>query len=173
MKLILAIPAFSLLCSGAFVFNNVKPAVPNQGAPPKPTVSSPHAPRMWSMNADVCKGETFDLYFAPPNPAYLGVIDPDGRFFYLVFPKEETCGNLRPVVDSERFAGMESLSIPTATLTADPYTHGVTENQPVFTKTGTYRFILGENLNVDDESTLEIVKIRYTHKERMSKPFAN
>lgn len=164
MKLILAIPALSLLCSSAIVID--KKAPPHNFTPVTPTVEESIAPKMWSAHSAIFKGESLELFFAPPNPAYLGVIDPDGRFFYLVFPKESITGNLRPLVDSAQFADMETLVINTATLTADPYTYGVLENQPVFTKTGTYRFVLGENLHVDDESLLEIVKVRYTHKEK-------
>ncbi|MEI6410069.1 MAG: hypothetical protein WCR52_11840 [Bacteroidota bacterium] len=164
MKLILAIPAFSLLCSSAIVIDKKAPA--HDFTPVPPTVEESIAPKMWSTHPAVYKGESLELFFAPPNPTYLGVIDPDGRFFYLVYPKESMVGNLKPLVDSERFADMETLVINTSTLTADPYTYGVLDNQPVFTKTGIYRFVLGNDLHVDDESLLEIVKIRYTHREK-------
>jgi len=163
MKLILAIPAFSLLCSSAIVIDKKVPA--HNLTPIPPTVEH-ITPKMWSTHPAVFKGESLELFFAPPNPAYLGVIDPDGRFFYLVYPKENIVSNLRPLVDSAQFAEMETLVINTSTLTADPYTYSVLENQPVFTKTGTYRFVLGNDLHVDDESLLEIVKIHYTHREK-------
>lgn len=164
MKLILAIPAFSLLCSGTLFFDKKAPV--HHFTPVQPTVEETIAPKMKVSHPAVFKGASFELFFAPPNPAYLGVIDPDGRFFYLVYPKESTIGHLRPLVDSKQFSDMEALVINTVTLTADPYMYGVLDNQPVFTKTGAYRFVLGNDLHVDDESLLEIVKIYYTHKEK-------
>jgi hypothetical protein len=94
------------------------------------------------------------------------VIDPDGHFFYVVFPKEGESGQLKPFVSSERFVAMKSLKFNTATFKADPYEYGVLENRPVFTKTGTYRFVLGDNLHVDDADALTILKVRYTHSAR-------
>lgn len=99
--------------------------------------------KIWTDTTTVYKGETFTLHFTTPNPPYLGVIDPKGRFFYIVFPKENSFGNLVPLVDSDRFAAMSSLAICTGELKADPYTYGVYENQPVFTCSGVYTFILG------------------------------
>jgi hypothetical protein len=114
----------------------------------------------------VYKGESFELRFDGPNPDYLGVIDPDGKFFYVVFPTGNAIGKLQPFVDSRSFANLKSLKINTAMLKADPYTYGVYENQPVFTKSGTYRFVLGDNLNVDDEQAVCVVKLRYKHSTR-------
>ncbi|MBK8194132.1 MAG: hypothetical protein IPK76_13315 [Lewinellaceae bacterium] len=78
-------------------------------------------------------------------------------------------GNLRPLVTSEAFVAMNILSINTAKFKADPYTSGVLDNQPVFTTSGTYRFLLGENLHTDDERFIEIVKVNYRHKKRPGK----
>ncbi len=61
---------------------------------------------------------------------------------------------------------MKTLKISTGQLKADPYTYGVYENQPVFTCDGTYTFILGENLHVDDPALLSKVQVKYVHKPR-------
>ncbi len=126
------------------------------------------APKIWTDASIVYKGEAFALNFSTPNAPYLGVIDPNGRFFYVVFPKENAEGKLTPLVDSERFASMKMLKINTGQLKADPYTYGVYENQPVFTCSGTYTFILGENLHVDDPALLSKVQVQYVHRPRMA-----
>jgi hypothetical protein len=126
-----------------------------------------HAPQMWSTaTAILYKGETFHLHFSVPNDPYLGLIDPEGHFFYLVFPAETAVGALTPLIESKYFAVLQTLAINTGSLQADPYTYGVYENQPVFTVTGTYTFILGENLHVDDLGLLEKVTVRYVHTQR-------
>ncbi len=173
MKLILAIPAAGLLLSGAMNLHRV-PLHPSTELPPSssdiPATVTPTAPpRIWADNALLYRGEVLKIHFDTPHPRYLGVSDPDGHFFYVVFPADENAGNLQPLVNSRDFISLNSLSIRTSTFTADPYTYGVLENQPVFTKTGTYRFVLGENLHMDDESTLGILKVDYRHTARPKK----
>ena len=172
MKLILAIPAVSLLCSSALSFNKTT-TLPSTGPSTSLTTTTPEVKNMWASSEPVFKGEKIALHFDTPNAMYLGVINPDGKFFYVVFPAESAVGNLQPLVDSEKFAGMHTLEINTATLKADPYVYGVYDNQPVFTKSGTYRFVMGDNLHVDDENDLKIVKVKYKHSARPAIAFAN
>ncbi|MEO6759964.1 MAG: hypothetical protein ABIO24_10970, partial [Saprospiraceae bacterium] len=83
MKLILAVPAVGLLFSGAIGMNRFTqtstPVLPTPN-PEVPTVIA-NAPRMWAQTAPIHKGEKFDLSFETPHAAYLGVIDPSGKFF--------------------------------------------------------------------------------------------
>ena len=162
MKLILVLPAAGLLFSGAMSLDKMSrsPVL----LPEKTAVES--TPRMWTKSTTLYKGETFRLHFSTPHPQYLGVIDPDGHFFYVVFPKESGAGNLKPFVSSERFESMKTLKIKTSNFKADPYTYGVLENKPVFTKSGAYRFVLGDDLHVDDASALTILNVRYKHSAR-------
>ncbi len=142
---------------------------------PSPASSAPskQTPKVWTDATTVYQNESFALHFTTPNAPYLGVVDPKGRFFYLVFPKETAEGNLTPLVDSERFVHISQLQINTARLKADPYTYGVYENQPVFTCSGTYTFILGENLHVDDPSLLSTTQIKYIHRPRAATSSSN
>jgi hypothetical protein len=163
MKLILVLPAAGLLFSGAMSLDKMSPSP--LVLPEKIAIET--APRMmWTNNSALYKGETLRLHFRLPHPQYLGVIDPDGHFFYVVFPKENSAGKLKPFVSSERFEAMKTLKINTSKFKADPYTYGVLENKPVFTKSGRYRFLLGDNLHVDDASAVTILKVKYTHSAR-------
>lgn len=119
--------------------------------------------KMWCDKNVIGRGETFTLHFERPHGKFLGIIDTDGHFFYLVFPEQDAVEKLQPLVTSETFVGMESLMIDPTTLKADPYTYGVFENQPVFTKSGIYRIILGDQLHSDDASSLTTVLIQYQH----------
>lgn len=162
MKLILALPAVSLVFSGLTSIPKA-PHLPSANAP-----ATPETPELWVEKNDCFKDESFVLHFASPHAATLGVIDPDGKFFYLVFPADKAIGNLKPLIASEQFVNLNALNITPALLSADPYTYGVLENQPVFTKSGTYRFVLGDNLHVDDDSNLHVVRIKYVHKKKPS-----
>ena len=177
MKLILAIPAAGLLFSGVLGLNNISTtraalrttvAVSNQspGAVEKTPLSTQKAPRMWVNKKQVFKGESLHLHFTRPHGAYLGVIDPQGHFFYVVFPADQSLGKLTPLVSSEQFADLEELAINTAGLKADPYVSGVLENKPVFTQSGTYRFVMGDVLHTDDERFVDIVQVHYRHRAR-------
>ncbi len=162
MKLILALPAISLLFSGLTTIPTNRHFSPACVPTPEPTT----LPTLWVDKVECFKDESIELHFALPHATSLGMIDPDGKFFYLVFPAECTIGNLKPLVSSEDFGHLNALTIWPATLKADPYIYGVLENQPVFTKSGVYRFILGDNLHVDDEHSLNMVSVRYKHKKR-------
>lgn len=162
MKLILVLPAAGLLLSGAMRLDKTSPGL--FPFPVKTAVES--APKMWTNSAVVYKGETLRLHFSTPHPRYLGVIDPDGHFYYVVFPEENSSGKLKPLMDSERFGKVKSLKINTSSFKADPYTFGVLENKKVFTKSGAYRFVLGDNLHVDDTDAVTVLKVRYKHSAR-------
>ncbi len=174
MKLILAVPAVGLLFTGAIGLNRLSSAALAALLTPKP--ESPAlvtaAPKMWAQTAAVYKGEKFDLSFETPHPVYLGVKDPDGKFFYVIFPAEPGQGKLKPLMDGTQFAKQNSLTINTATLKADPYIYGVLENQPVFTKSGTYSFILGETLHTDDVASVCVVRVFYNDTKRPSAPIS-
>ena len=82
-------------------------------------------------------------------------------FFYIVFPNDGSTGILKPYVDSQRFVTMKTMDILTASFEADPYIYEVDMNRPVFTKSGDYTFIMGQNLHVDDPKLLHNVLIHY------------
>lgn len=166
MKLILALPAVGLLFSGLTIF----PKSPAVSVNTAPEITAVQSPEIWADKSECFKNETFDLHFAMPHASTLGVVDPDGKFFYLVFPAACTLGNLKPLMSSEDFEHCGAITISPAILKADPYTYGVMDNQPVFTKSGVYRFVLGDNLHVDDEMALNIVSIRYKRKNRPAAP---
>lgn len=160
MKLILLLPATALLLSATMHPSQESNLLSGNAPLPAP------APKMWVENEQAFLGETILLRFQTPHPQFLGVVDPDGKFFYIVFPAASAVGNLTPLVDSKAFVRLDRLEISTAQLKADPYKYGVTENQPVFTKSGAYAFILGDNLHTDDPTTMHRVKVKYKHTAR-------
>jgi hypothetical protein len=160
MKVILAIPAAGLLLSSALLPNSVSD---HQGGMPGPAPMEEKTQAIWAESASCHLNENIVLRFSTPHPSYLGVVTPEGKFFYVVFPTSDAVGLLTPLVDSEKFVKMDRLVVTPATLKADPYIYGVTENQPVFTKSGHYTFIMGDNLHIDDPTALFKVKIDYKH----------
>jgi hypothetical protein len=170
MKLILAIPAAGLLLSGTLRSLQHSDANPSSLpiAPAASTTEVKAKPKMWTEKEYLYKGESFDLHFDLPHAQYLGIVDPDGKFFYVVFPAANAVAKLTPLVTSEQFISMRSLKISSQNFKADPYIYGVMENQPVFNKSGTYRVVLGEDLHTDDESSLTIIRIQYVNTKRPS-----
>ncbi len=139
----------------------IEVTAPLMGAP-----SGSKKPKIWVAEANLYQGESLEMHFSTPNAPYLGVLDPQGHFFYLVYPSEPTLTNLEPLVESSQFVGLKILIIETGSLKADPYTYGIYYNQPVFTASGDYTFILGDNLHVDNPDLLDNVVVHYTHKYR-------
>lgn len=129
-------------------------------------VSAAKPSKIWASDSILYHGDTLELHFTTPNAPFLGVIDPMGHFFYLVFPGDDAVENLKPLVESKQFVAMQTLKIDTQSLLADPYTYGVYTNQPVFTTSGKYTFILGEDLHVDDPGLIDKVSVRYINESR-------
>jgi len=173
MKTVLSItiPTIALFVAGAWTVHHAQKSDATTQTEELPSVvintnATQKSPAMWARKTTLHKGETLTLQFAGSNPPFLGVVDPSGHFFYVVFPLDAAVGKLKPLVDSERFASVRSLKINTRTFKADPYRYGVYANQRVFTRSGTYTFIMGENLHVDDPAFVEKVEIHYVHESR-------
>jgi len=130
-----------------------------------------HNPKMWACNTIMYINETIVLRFKTPNAPFLGIVDPQGHFFYLVFPSEDAIGNLIPFVGSKCFENLSELKINTTALHGDPYTYDVYDNQPVFTQSGVYTFIMGENLHIDNPGFLEKVEVAYIHAHRRNQSY--
>lgn len=162
MRLIPSLPAFGLLLCSAFLPTTRSHSL----SQPIQSGNPPFAPKMWIEKSTLYQGETLQLHFRTPNAPFLGVTDPKGKFYYVVFPADQAVGKLKPLVSSQQFRNLSVLSISLAEFKADPYTYGVYENQPVFTQSGTYTFILGENLHTDQSSTLQKVVVQYHHQPR-------
>lgn len=160
MSLIHSLPAVGLLFCGAMIPLSPSSHAPVLSSPP------PFSAKMWTDKNALYQGETLQLHFKTPNAPYLGVVDPKGKFFYVVFPADQAIGKLKPLVTSRQFRTLSVLSISLGDFKADPYTHGVLENQPVFTQSGTYTFILGENLHTDESDALHKVTVQYHHQPR-------
>ncbi len=87
-----------------------------------PEISNAGMPGMWIQNKEMFLGDTLQLRFQAPHAQFLGVIDPEGSFFYLVF-----------------------------------------------TKSGTYTFIFGENLHTDAPAApITRVEVMYKHMKKTS-----
>jgi hypothetical protein len=154
MKLLLLLLAVAL----PWVSDSTHLGLPTAAEVASPTLSP--QPPMWADRSEVFVQDTIWLRFQVPHPPFLGVLDPEGKFFYIVFPAHEAIGALIPLADSKSFVGMSCLAIPTS-LKADPYQYGVLENRPVFTMFGVYTFIMGDNLHTDDPTENHQIEIAY------------
>jgi hypothetical protein len=173
MKLIHAFPAFFLLLSG----NTKHPVPPSMDKPALALIEEASVPvrQKTVVTIDrpvVYQGQTFLLEFTVPHAGNMGVIDPSGRFYYLTYPRESAAGNLKPLVDAADFEHMGQLEIDPTRVEGDPYTYGVWDNQKIFTQSGTYRFILGDNLHVDESDDILMFQVVYRHNKPPGRPIA-
>jgi hypothetical protein len=173
MKSSLLIPMMLLSATGAWHLSTNNPHAPTSAITVKTvqsvqekTPSEKKQPGMWASTSAVYLGETFTLNFKTPHAQYLGVTDPAGHFFYVIFPKAYASEGLQPLISGEDFIGRKQIVFDPQTLRADPYTYGVTENQKVFTRNGNYTFVLGENLHVDDPALVQKITIQYHSSKR-------
>ncbi len=164
LKITSIIPIIGIFLGGVRYFTAT--TAPSVDAPAAIVQAAEHKPNMWADQQTLYRGDVLQLRFSAPNPRCLGVVNPDGHFFYVVFPQESTSGFLNPLVSSENFVNLTALEIPTSTFKADPYIYGVNENQPVFIKSGTYTFIMGDNLHTHDVEALKRITVVYQHRMR-------
>ena len=162
MKAIALLGVCGMAMAGAFrSVNHSNPVLP-----PIPAPLAVHSLHMWTYSDTLYEGEVLDLHFNTPHAAYLGVVNPSGNFFYVIYPRETASGNLQPLMDGMAFTGCGRLRVNTQALKADPYVYGVYENKPVFTKSGRYRILMGDNLHIDDPALLHKIEVVYIHKPK-------
>ncbi len=144
----------------------------NPVLPPISAQTDLASPNLWTYSDTLYQGDALDLYFNTPHGACMGVVNPSGQFFYVIYPRTSAVGKLAPLMDAGAFTGCARLRVSTLKLKADPYTYGVYENQPVFTQSGRYRILIGDNLHIDDPALLQTLDVQYIHKPKPKKTSA-
>ncbi|MEZ4920134.1 MAG: hypothetical protein R2792_13605 [Saprospiraceae bacterium] len=96
MKIAFALPAFGLILLGAWSFSTAHKPTPvsTSATTPEAVVVAEAKPelKIWTSTPTVFKGEELILNFAGSNAKYLGVVDPQGHFFYVIYPGENGRG---------------------------------------------------------------------------------
>jgi hypothetical protein len=124
---------------------------------------------MWMIGKDYYEGDTILINFAKEHPAELGIKNPDGDFFYLVYhPEIPTIKNGKPVYSFKEFKTVETLKMDPSIFKANPHDLQFNGNIRVFVKPGEYELFLGDNLSTDDGTPKEKLKIQF--KGKRTKP---
>ena len=98
MKLILALPTFGLLCTGFLGFTRMNDsAAVSQPIGPEPALVESTHPKMWAADKTIYKDETLVLHFSAPNPTFMGVVNPDGKFFLCDISKSIRHGEITAI----------------------------------------------------------------------------
>ena len=85
-------------------------------------------------------GDTVTVRMKTPHAGYLGINDPDGIPFFVIYPG----GSLRKdsAMPSETFENVSTFRLP-ADIKARPWVANRDVPEPVFTRPGTYRLLVG------------------------------
>lgn len=122
---------------------------------------------MWVDQGPYYKGESIKVFFADGHPEELGIKNPNGDFFYLVYiPGLKTIPNASPLVSQTKFKQLKEVELVAGVTRANPHNVKYKGNQPVFTKSGTYTLLLSKNLSTDAAGPAETIKIEYIHQKR-------
>jgi hypothetical protein len=109
-------------------------------------------------------GDTLKMEFKTPHPKDFAITTPDKKFFFVIYAFNDTT---KPsLYDWNEFANMRSIEIATDKTKANNWDARVTENQIIFNRTGVYEIRLSENLETDDGTPVETIKIYYVHEKR-------
>jgi hypothetical protein len=128
----------------------------------QPRIDTTHSP----LEALTCtpktlhSGDTITLRMRTPHGGYLAVVQPDGTFYFIVYPQLGDPTRRFSKIPSDTFKKMPLLLLP-SDLRAAPRVYGRdTLLEPVFSKVGSYQIHLGENLESDYAPPVSKCRIR-------------
>jgi hypothetical protein len=105
------------------------------------------------------KGDTLILSFPIPHGGDLGITDPSGTFYFLVYAASDQ--QSPSLIDWNQFKQTKQLKIITDETKAKPWIDSIKTNQLIFTKSGVYEIQLSENLETDDGTAIEAKNVYY------------
>ena len=107
-------------------------------------------PALRCTPATVHAGQVLTLHLAASHGKELGVRTPAGRFLFLAYQPEGT-GSVSPPIASSRFVRLTTVKLPTSSAVGVSLSSG-SQPELLFTSSGTYRFVVSENLETEDEA---------------------
>ncbi len=111
--------------------------------------------------------DTIRLNLSTTHPDELGLVDPDGNFFYLVYgPQVETITNGKPIMTVAQFRPITFIEIVPSTFKANPHNVRYSGNIKPFTQSGEYTFMISQNLSTDAMGAAETLKFLYMHEKK-------
>lgn len=132
---------------------------------PKPNFVNPQNKKILSITDDTLyKGDTLKINFKIPHSKDLGIKSPTDKFFFVVYSGNDTL--MPSLVNWNEFKNHTYIEIITDKTKANPWDARETENKIIFNSTGVYKILLGENLESDDGTPIEIENIYYFDKTK-------
>ena len=122
------------------------------------------APRFRCTPAVLGPGEMLNIQMPIPHGRELGVWTADDRFLFIAYDSDEPVNPVPAPVAAASFVSMTSLELPVSAATGVElsYSHGKAGPETIFTKFGTYRFIVSDNLETEDDLHKNIrCEVRY------------
>lgn len=137
------------------------------GLPAPQYITDPKQKNIIGINDTLYSGDTLVIHFKTPHQGELGINDPDGNFFFVVYEfSMDSANRVFPFMRSDTFKNVSLFHFITDKDKADPWNKAFDENQPVFTKTGSYTITLSETLDTDDGTPVEEEHVFYYNKKR-------
>jgi hypothetical protein len=114
------------------------------------------------------RGETLTVRLPLPHGEDLAVLDPDGRLFYVAVYQDGAGKRpgLEPAVDRVAFRRMDRLITSSTTAEGAPQQGSGGGRKPIFTRSGPYRIVLGDNLGTPYAAIEAECQVRYLDTER-------
>jgi hypothetical protein len=98
-----------------------------------------------------------------PHGGEFGVWNPKGEFQFISF-KKVSANEPAPPIEPDVFRTTTELKLATATAKGSPVRDGFEKPELIFTRPGTYRFIVAENLETDNPPGLLKCTVRYRER---------
>jgi hypothetical protein len=123
----------------------------------RPWAVRPTAHNLTCEPAELRTGDTLTLRLTLPHGRSLHVLSPDRTPFIVIFHGEgqPDRAQRRSLVPPDSFARMTQLTLDTRTTRAGAWVFGRDTNETLFRAPGTYRMIVGDDLETDGPSYAE------------------
>jgi hypothetical protein len=119
-----------------------------------PAQTAPKHPQMRCEPKTIHMGESLTLVMPLPHEGELGVLAPHNRFLFIAFAPESS---VTPPLASSTFKPMGRLRLDSAVAVGLPEISPDASSERIFTAPGTYRFVVSQNLETEDDLGLNLV----------------
>jgi len=132
----------------------------------KPVVAQRRStPRMHCTPSVIEERNTLTLQMPTSHGGELGVWTPRHRFLFIAYEFDSQANPIQPPIPSAEFLKVRSIALSPLSAKGVDLSER-TPQEPLFTASGTYRFIVSDNLETEDDAHQNLIcDVRYRPKQ--------
>lgn len=117
---------------------------------PKKALPPPASEALSCLPDTATAKDKITIKLPTPHSGDFAVITPSGDYLFISFNQPDKASLIQPVIPAETFQRLPELVLDVATATGVPWIQDAPAIQPMFTKSGDYKFVLSKALETED-----------------------